>query len=162
MVEALAIIAIVIVVQLWQARGLPAGPAPSLAGRTPDGQLMSLADTVAGSAGKPVLVAFWATWCGVCKAEHGNLEAIANDQPLFAVATNSGSDAEIQRYLVERGHHLPTINDPDGQLAAAWKVSGLPTHFIVDGRGNVRFRVVGYATEWGLRARLWWASRFPA
>lgn len=159
--EALAILAIVVVVQLWQARGLPEGPAPALAGKTPEGQLSSLADTVAASGGKPVLVAFWATWCGVCKAEGGNLDAIAGDTPFFGVATNSGDALEIKRYLAERDRRFPTINDPDGQLAASWKVNGLPTHFIVDGRGNVRFRMVGYATEWGLRARLWWASTFP-
>jgi hypothetical protein len=40
-------------------------------------------------------------------------------------------------------------------------VRGVPAHFIIDPAGNVRFRVVGYATTWGLRARLWWAERFP-
>jgi hypothetical protein len=40
-------------------------------------------------------------------------------------------------------------------------VSGVPSHFVVDSAGNVRFRVVGYTTTWGLRARLWWAERFP-
>ncbi|MBL8489984.1 MAG: hypothetical protein JNM82_04320 [Rhodocyclaceae bacterium] len=42
-----------------------------------------------------------------------------------------------------------------------WRVRGVPTHFVVDPSGRVRFRVVGYATEFGLRARLWWAQRFP-
>jgi hypothetical protein len=40
-------------------------------------------------------------------------------------------------------------------------VRGVPAHFVVDGQGKVRFAVVGYATEWGLRARLFWAERFP-
>jgi thiol-disulfide isomerase/thioredoxin len=158
--EALAIIAIVVVVQLWQARGLPEGPAPALKGTLLDGKAVDLAGMVEASGGKPVLVAFWATWCGVCKAEGGNLDNIARDSPVLAVATNSGDAAEVKRYLDEHGRRLPTVNDPDGALAAQWHVSGLPTRFIVDGRGHVRFRVVGYATEWGLRARLWWAGRF--
>jgi thiol-disulfide isomerase/thioredoxin len=158
--EALAILAIVVVFQLWQGRGLPEGPAPALTGTMLDGRPASLADTVAAAGGKPVLVAFWATWCSVCKAEAGNLDAIARDTPLLAVATSSGDTAEIKHYLDERGRRLQTINDADGQVAASWKVIGLPTHFVIDGHGNVRFRVVGYATEWGLRARLWWAQRF--
>jgi hypothetical protein len=32
----------------------------------------------------------------------------------------------------------------------------------VDGAGNIRFRVVGYATTWGLKARLWWAANVAA
>ncbi|HZV54568.1 MAG TPA: protein disulfide oxidoreductase [Rhodocyclaceae bacterium] len=158
--EALAIIAVVVAVQLWQVRGLPEGPAPELAGNGLDSQPLSLAATVAAAKGKPVLVAFWATWCGVCKAEGGNLAAIAADTPFLSVAMQSGEGSAVAAYLAERGRSLPTINDPEGLLANGWQVRGVPSHFIVDGNGNVRFRVVGYATEWGLRARLWWAEKF--
>lgn len=160
-VEALVIVAIVAAVQLWQARGLPEGPAPALAGTLLDGHPGSLADTVAAAGDKPVLVAFWATWCSICKAEAGNLDDIARDTPFLGVAMQSGDNTEVSRYLAQRNRRLPSINDNDGRLAAAWKVAGVPTHFIIDGHGNIRFRVVGYASEWGLRARLWWAEKFP-
>jgi hypothetical protein len=52
---------------------------------------------------------------------------------------------------------MPTVAMPMN-----WGVRGVPTHFVVDAAGNVRFRVVGYATTWGLKARLWWAETFPA
>jgi thiol-disulfide isomerase/thioredoxin len=158
--EALVIVAIVVAVQLWQTRGLPAGEAPPLSGALLDGSQLSLVDVLVAAGGKPVLVAFWATWCAVCKAEAGGLDAIAADRQVVAVATNSGSAADVRKYLAERGRTLPTVNDADGQLAMAWRVQGLPTHFVIDARGHVRFRVVGYATEWGLRARLWWAEKF--
>ena len=160
LLDAFVIAGIVFGVQLWQARGLPEGPAPALSGTLLDGHPADLAATVAAAGGKPVLIAFWATWCGVCKAEAGNLDHLADDVPMLAVAMQSGEDGEVRRYLSQREHRWPTINDADGTLAARWKVVGVPTHFIVDGRGNVRFRVVGYATEWGLRARLWWLRTF--
>jgi thiol-disulfide isomerase/thioredoxin len=160
--EALGIAAIVLAVQAWQARGLPEGLAPDLSGKAVDGRILSLADTIAAAGGKPVLVAFWATWCAVCRVEDGNLDAIARDQAFLGVAMQSGDDAAVTRHLAERQLNFPTLNDTDGALAAIWKVRGLPTHFIVDGQGQVRFRVVGYATEWGLRARLWWAERVGA
>ena len=47
----------------------------------------------------------------------------------------------------------------EGQMAAQ---RPQPTHFILDPAGNIRFRVVGYATELGLRARLWFVRHFPA
>jgi thiol-disulfide isomerase/thioredoxin len=159
-VDALVILAIVVAVQLWQARGLPEGPAPALAGTMLDGRSASLADMVAAAGGKPVLVAFWATWCSVCKAEAGNLDDIARGAPFLGVAMQSGNTAEVTRYLAQHSRRIPSINDADGRLAANWKVAGVPTHFIIDGRGNIRFRVVGYASEWGLRARLWWAKKF--
>lgn len=157
--DALVIIGIVAAIQLWQVRGLPEGPAPQLAGTLADGRPASLEQAIRDAGGRPVLVAFWATWCPSCRAEEGNLAAIAADSPTLTVAMESGTAAEIAQHLAERGRRLPAIVDADGRLAAGWNVAGVPTHFIVDGAGNIRFRVVGYASEWGLRARLWWAGR---
>jgi thiol-disulfide isomerase/thioredoxin len=156
--EALAIIAIVIAVTLWQTRGLPAGPAPALAGTGIDGKPLDLAELVRTADGKPVLVVFWATWCPVCKTEDGNIQSVSADHPVLSVAMQSEKVAE---HLHERGLTFAAIDDADAKLAAGWNVRGVPSHFIVDGAGNVRFRVVGYATTWGLRTRLWWAERFP-
>ena len=156
--EALAIIVVVVVVQLWQSRGLPEGPAPALAGVGLDGKPLDLAAVVRGVNGKPTLVVFWATWCPVCKAEDGNIQSISADYPVLSVAMQSEN---VAKHLQERGLTFATIDDRDAALSTAWKVRGVPAHFIVDGTGNVRFRVVGYATTWGLRARLWWTEQFP-
>jgi thiol-disulfide isomerase/thioredoxin len=162
MLEALLIVGIVVAVQLWQARDLPVGPAPALAGTLVDGRAASLAETLRAADGKPVLVAFWATWCPVCKAEEGNIDAVARDWPTLTVAMQSGDAAAVAKHLRERDLGFTAVVDADGRLAADWKVRGVPTHFIVDGRGIVRFQLVGYATGLGLRARLWWAQRFAA
>jgi thiol-disulfide isomerase/thioredoxin len=159
--EALVIVAIVVGIQIWQSRGLPEGPAPALAGTLLDGRPASLDETLKTAGGKPVLVAFWATWCPVCKAEDGNIQSLSRDRPVLSVAMQSEDAAGVAKHMKERGLTFPTINDPDGVLASAWKVRGVPAHFVVDGQGKVRFAVVGYATEWGLRARLFWAERFP-
>ena len=66
--EALAIVAVIFGAQYWQTRGLPEGPAPVLAGTLLDGRPANLDDALKAAGGKPVLVAFWATWCPVCKA----------------------------------------------------------------------------------------------
>lgn len=158
MLEALAIIAVVVAVSFWQTRGLPEGPAPALAGTGIDGKPLDLAELVRTAKGKPVLVAFWATWCPVCKVEDGNLQSVAADHSVLTVAMQSEN---VPRHMQERGLSFATIEDPNASLAAAWNVRGVPSHFVIDGAGNVRFRVVGYATTWGLRARLWWAERFP-
>ncbi len=155
--EILVLIAIVGAVTLWQNRGLPEGPAPALAGQRTDGTSVSI-----GAGQTATLVVFWATWCPVCKAEAGNIEDVAQDWPVISVAMQSGDAAEVVKYLRDHGLRVPALVDADGRLAAGWRVRGVPAHFILDPAGNIRFRVVGYATEWGLRLRLWWAQRFPA
>lgn len=154
--EALILAGVVAGITFWQNRDLPEGAAPPLAGMRSDGSAVKL-----GAGGTAQLVVFWATWCPVCRAEEGNIAAVAADWPVVSVAMQSGDAAAVAKYLRERGLALPAIVDEEGALAAGWRVRGVPAHFIIDGAGNIRFRVVGYATEAGLRARLWWAQRFP-
>ena len=157
LLEAVLILAVILGAQYWQTRGLPEGVAPPLAGVLIDGQTIKLsADST------PTLVAFWATWCPVCSAEEDNIVAVAQDHRVISVAMQSGDAATVTKHLKERGIALPALVDADGRHAANWRVRGVPTHFIVDGAGNIRFRVVGYATTWGLKARLWWAENVAA
>jgi len=156
MLEVLILVAIVGAVSVWQNRGLPEGAAPPLAGTRTDGHVVKL-----GSGDTATLVVFWAIWCPVCRAEESNIVAVAEDWPVVSVALQSGDAAAVTQYLKARGNPLPAIIDADGDIAADWRVRGVPAHFILDPAGNIRFRVVGYATNLGLRARLWWAQSFP-
>lgn len=156
-IEALIIVAIVAGVSTWQNSGLASGVAPPLAGTRTDGSVVKL-----GADGTARLVVFWAVWCKVCKAEAGTIEAVAQDWPVITVAMQSGELNEIAEFLAERGLTVPAIADDNSDISDAWGVRVVPSHFVVDGAGNIRFRVVGYTTSWGLRARLWWASVFPA
>ena len=149
LLEAALILGVIFGAQYWQTRGLPEGAAPPLVGVLTDGSPVKV-----GAGDTATLVAFWATWCPVCKAEEDNIVAVAKEHRVIPVA--------MQKHLKERGIDLPQLIDADGRHAMNWRVSGVPTHFVVDAAGNVRFRVVGYATTWGLKARLWWAETFPA
>ncbi len=154
--EALLLIVIVAGITTWQNSGLADGVAPPLAGVRTDSSTVKL-----GPDRTARLVVFWATWCKVCKAEAGNIEALAQDWPVITVAMQSGELKEVAEFLEERGLKVPAIADDDSDIADAWKVRAVPAHFVVDAAGNIRFRVVGYTTKWGLRARLWWADSFP-
>lgn len=155
-IEALIIVAVIAAIATWRNSGLADGPAPPLAGTSTDGSSVKL-----GPDRTARLVVFWATWCRVCRAEAGNIEAIAQDWPVISVAMQSGDSEEIAAHLYERGLKVPAIADDDSDIADIWGVRVVPTHFVVDAAGNIRFRVVGYTTKWGLRARLWWADSFP-
>ncbi len=162
LLEAMILVTIVGAVTVWQNRGLPEGMAPPLAGVRTDGSTVKVGSgNTAAASQSAQLVVFWATWCPVCRAEEGNISSVAEDWPVISVAMQSGETAEIAKYLKDREIKLPALVDADGQMAADWRVRGVPAHFILDPAGNIRFRVVGYATTLGLRVRLWWAQQFP-
>ena len=108
--------------------------------------------------GRPVLVYFWASWCAICRMQHGAIADIAREHPVVSVAMRSGDAAAVRRHLTEQAAAFDVINDPHGLHAARWGVGAVPASFIVDARGRVRFVEVGYTTGWGLRWRLWWAG----
>lgn len=164
LLEAAMILAVILGAQYWQTRDLPEGVAPPLVGVLTDGGQVIVPEGAqsAGAGGTPTLVAFWSTWCPVCKAEEGNIVSVAQDHHVISVAMQSGDAATVMKHLKERGIVLPVLVDADGRHAMNWRVRGVPTHFVVDGTGTIRFRVVGYATTWGLKARLWWAETFAA
>jgi thiol-disulfide isomerase/thioredoxin len=141
------------VVQWWQARNLVKGPAPPLVGHLVDGSPYQLV-----AAEGPILVHFWASWCPVCRIEQDSIASIAADRPVMTVATTSGSAHEVAAYLRGQGLEMPVLMDEDGAIARSWGVTGVPAGFIVDTDGDIRHAGMGYATETGLRLRLWLAE----
>jgi len=147
-------------IQAYQGRDAPSGQAPALASLDPAGAPISLESALAQAAGAPVVLHFWASWCGVCKAEESNLVALATDRPVLTVATRSGDAEAVRSYLEKRGADFPVALDSDGALADRFGVHSLPTTFVIDGDGHIRDVEVGYTTELGLRLRLLWAEHF--
>jgi thiol-disulfide isomerase/thioredoxin len=154
LLEILIMLALVLGVRAYMQIGTASGPAPALTEVMLDGHPVSLA----GLRGEPVLVHFWASWCPICRAEEGNIAAVARHHRVLTVAMQSGDAAAVRRYMQERGWQVPTIVDASGALARTYGVRGTPTSFIIDGQGQIRFVEIGYTTEWGLRARLWLAG----
>lgn len=137
-----------------QKRNLLEGPAPEFSSVTLQGQPFSLE----AQRGKPTIIHFWATWCPVCTAEEGTINSLAEDSNIITIAMQSGDHAEVAKHMRERELKYPVIVDQSGELARTYAVRGVPTTYIVDANGDIRFSDVGFATEAGLRAKLWLAS----
>lgn len=147
-------VVVIMVVRAYTQRGIVQGEAPPLEGVTLAGEWTSLVEL----RGTPVLVHFWATWCPVCRREQGTIESIAQEYPVVTIAMQSGRVAEVRAYVRENALNAPVLVDEFGDIARVYGVRAVPTSFILDRHGMIRFVEVGYTTEAGLRARLWLAG----
>lgn len=135
----------------YQQRDIPSEQAPPLAGQSLNGELLDLQEmTVRG----PVLIYFWATWCGYCRAVSPTISGLAREHQVVSVAMQSGSDAELREYLARQALEFPTINDASGALSASWGVRVTPSIVIVDSHGDVSWVTSGVTSKLGLQLRL--------
>ena len=142
-----------VAVNLYKTWNVERGPAPELLFAGIDGK-----PVMAQPADKPMLVHFWATWCPICSLEQNSIQSLSEDYPVVTVAMQSGNEEELSQFMQQEGLNFTVIADEYGEIAKQWSVRGVPASFIISADGNIRFVEVGYTTEIGLRARLWWAG----
>lgn len=121
-------------------------PASEIALPTLDGQTVQLSDY----RGKVVLVNFWYTGCAPCREETPALQAAyarLADQGLQIIGVNvrqneragAPGDDDIRRFMAEYRVTYPIVLDLDSQVDRDYQVYVLPTSFMIDGDGNIRY-----------------------
>ena len=102
--------------------------------------------------GKSVVIAFWASWCGPCQQELPELERLMRKHPkvTFVAVNVDRNPAAGRRFLERLKLKLPVAYDPRNEALARYDVGSMPTSYIVDRRGTVKFRKVGYSKRDGL------------
>lgn len=144
-----AILAIYFAIRGYQTRNLVVGEAPELPSTLIDGT---------PSPEAPVAVHFFASWCGVCEMEAGNVRTLASHHSVLAIASQSGDDDAVRDYLVEHDLGAAAIAvDPRGTLAQQFGVHAFPATFFLDAAGRIVASEVGYTSTLGLLLRAWWA-----
>ncbi len=155
--ELLIIVALVFAIRHYQQRTLISGVAPVFDEITLQDEQLTLDSYV----GKPVMLHFWASWCGTCEFEQDSISKLAEEWPIVTVAYSSGEAVEVRRYMERKGiENWTTIVDNDGELAQEYGVIAVPTSYILDKSGQIRFREVGLSSGWGLQLRLWLTDKF--
>jgi cytochrome c biogenesis protein CcmG/thiol:disulfide interchange protein DsbE len=122
----------------------------------PDFQLKSLDGptiTLSDLRGQPVLLNFWATWCGPCRFEmpffqqlSGDPEWQARDLQILAVNIQE-SEATVSRFMVENGLSFTVLLDTAGEAARLYNVSAIPATYIIDKDGIIINNRVGAFTS---------------
>ena len=118
-------------------------PAPALKLNTVEGVEFDLSMMK----GRMVIVNFWATWCGPCIAEMPSLQALTTQMGAKKVALIGvnfhESPQKIREFQNKFNVKFPLLRDSWQEASAAWRVGVLPSTFIVDANGTLRYRVVG-------------------
>ena len=117
-------------------------PAPDFTVLDWDGNEVNFSDY----AGKPVVLNFWAHWCGPCQMEmpefNAKYEELEGEVTFLMVHVGADMDAGKEK-VAEGGYTFPVVFDKDSQAAAIYGVSAFPTSFFIDKEGNLQAYYVG-------------------
>lgn len=128
-------------------------PAPKVGYSAPDFELNNLAgDTIKLSnlRGKPVLINFWATWCGPCRLEMPDIQKIyENYQGDFEVLAVNADEQEriVAKFAKDIGITFEVLLDPGANVQSLYQLRGYPTSFLVDQEGVIRVQHIGIMHE---------------
>lgn len=115
--------------------------APALPQQRLSGTPTSLTGLLSADGRRPALVVFWASWCGPCAKEAPALERFSESpQGRGRIVGVDWSDAlSGARSFVKRyAWSFPNVRDGEGTVGNAYRLTGLPTTFVVDGDGRIR------------------------
>ena len=123
--------------------------APSFALLDLSGNKVSIGDLK----GKVVVVDFWATWCGPCKASFPGMQKMVNKYKdddkvkfIFVDTWERGESKEKNAtdFITGNKYSFHVLMDNEDKVVTDFKVDGIPTKFVIDKEGQIRFKAIGF------------------
>lgn len=133
--------------------------APDFTATTPEGQSYSLTELVnrEGDDGQPVVLNFWASWCGPCRIEMPHFEnvSLAYDGRAAILGVNQAESVETVTRFQQNTHvTYPLLVDEDMEISRKYNVANLPTTIFIDTQGIIREVFVGTMNQAVLESKL--------
>ena len=155
--ETLVVLVVLWGVTLWQSRNLVSAGAlaPDFELRTLDGTV----DSLSNHRGEKVVLVFWAPWCTVCGLETGDLSNLNEDPDITVLSVVlSFEDPDSINTFVEKNEVRYAVLIGTSKISELYNVGAFPTLYLIDEEGRIQSSLVGYTTEYGIRARIgeWW------
>ncbi len=129
--------------------------APRLSAMGLDGQMYQFPEP--SSEADKTLIYFFAPWCTVCHLSIGNLsilrDQISEDKlTILIVALDWKNKNEIEDYVIEHELDFPVLLG-DQRWLQQYKIKGFPSYYLLDNKGNIVSKSMGYSTSIGMLAR---------
>ena len=126
--------------------------APDFTLSDPSGKTVHLRDL----RGKVVVVDFWATWCGPCRALMPHVQKMQEQlaaKGLTILGLDVGEDAAtVEKFAKEQSYTFRLLLDAEPQVTRRYFVQGYPTTFVIDRAGRIAFLEMGSDNPTGLQA----------
>ena len=120
--------------------------APDFALPSLDGNAIRLSDF---QGKKGIFLNFWATWCSPCRLEMPTMEKAYQEYKsqgleILAVSIDAAPKNAVKNFMQELELTFPALLDRDMEVLRLYRLFSLPASFLIDKRGVIRFKELGY------------------